>query len=164
MRKHIAALMMLLTLAIAPAALAGGKKEAKATVSFHMETEATDNPKMIFPQLANGKKRFFRRLPEFSNRDVASFSPFPSEFGGDDYGLVLQLKPQVFNRLAAITNASQGKWMISEVNGRVVDGVMIDKQVNDGRMVIWKGVTLNDIAILDKEFPRTGEEGKKKKK
>jgi hypothetical protein len=140
----------------------GGKKENKASVTFHIETEASDNPKMIFPQLTNGQKRFYRRTPDISLKDVVSFSPFPADFG--DYGIVLKLKGSASNRLAALTNMNQGRWMISQINGRVVDGVNIDKQVDDGRLVIWKGVTLEDIAVLDQELPRMGEEGKKKKK
>lgn len=152
----------MVVLALAPSLLASGKKEDKASISFHMETEATDNPKMIFPQKANGQQRFFRRMPEITTKDVVSFSPFPSEFAGD-YGVVFKLKGNASNRLAAITNANQGKWMLSQLNGRVVDGVMIDKQISDGLIVIWKGVTLADIAILDAELPRAGAEGKKKK-
>ena len=78
-------------LAICPTVFASGKKEVKASVTFHIETEATDNPKMIFPQLANGKQRFFRRLPEFATKDIFSFNPFPSEIGAD-YGIVIKLK------------------------------------------------------------------------
>jgi hypothetical protein len=162
MQSRIAAFIMLVVLAVTPAALAGGKKENKASVTFHIETEASDNPKMIFPQLTNGQKRFYRRTPDISLKDVVSFSPFPADFG--DYGIVLKLKGSASNRLAALTNMNQGRWMISQINGRVVDGVNIDKQVDDGRLVIWKGVTLEDIAVLDQELPRMGEEGKKKKK
>ena len=160
MHSRIAALMMVVVLALAPAAFAGGKKETKASVTFHIETEATDNPKMIFPQLANGKTRFFRRTPEISMKDMVSSSPFPSEFG--DYGLVINVKSNAANRWAALTNANQGRWIISQVNGHVVDGFMIDRQVDDGKLVIWKGVSLEDIAVLDKELPRIGQEGKKK--
>jgi hypothetical protein len=164
MKAHIAwFLLLMFSLGIPPAAMASGKKEAKASISFHMETESTDNPKMIFPQMANGQTRFFRRLPEFSNKDVVAFSPFPSEFPGD-YGILLKLKGNAANRLSALTNANQGRWMISQVNGRVIDGIMIDKQVDDGVLVVWKGVTLADIALLDEEIPRIGAEGKKKKK
>lgn len=152
---------MLAVLALAPLGLASGKKETKASVSFHMETEGTDNPKMIFPQLANGQTRYFRRMPEFATKDVEAFSPFPSEVGGD-YGIVLKLKGNGSNRLSAVTNANQGRWMISQVNGRVVDGIMVDKQIEDGMLVIWKGVTLADIAVLDEQLPRIGEEKKKK--
>lgn len=162
MHSRIAALTTMVVLALAPAGFAGGKKEPKVSVTFHMETEATDNPKMIFPQMANGERRFFRRLPEVGTKDIASFNPFPSDFGGDDYGVVFQLKGNAATRLAALTNANQGRWMIAQVNGRVVDGVMIDQQISDGKLVIWKGVTLADINLLDKEFVRTGAKEKKK--
>jgi hypothetical protein len=65
------------------------------------------------------------------------------------------------NRLAAVTAANQGRWLISQVNGRAVDGVIIDKQVSDGYIVIWKGVTLADVEILDKKLPRADEANKK---
>ena len=163
MKSRVAAFAMMAVLAVVPAAWGAGKKDSKAAVTFHMETEATDNPKMIFPQLANGETRYFRRMPEFRAKDIASFNPFPSEVDGS-YGIIIKLKGGVVNRLAAITNVNQGRWMISQINGRVVDGIMIDQQVNDGILVIWKGITLGDIALLDAELPRIGEEGKKKKK
>lgn len=162
MTSRVALFLAAALLALAPAVHASGKKEAKAAVSFHIETEASDNPKMIFPQLTNGEKRFFRRMPEVSTKDIISFSPFPAE-GGEDYGVMFKLKPNVKNRLAAITNINIGKWMVAQINGRVVDGILIDKQVDDGFIVVWKRVTLDDIAILDKQMPRIGQEGKKKK-
>ena len=161
MQSRIAALTMMVVLALAPGVFAGGKKEEKTAVTFHLETEATDNPKMIFPQLANGQTRYFRRLPEISLKDIAFFNPFPSTVG-EDYGLVFRLKPSAANRLAAITAANQGRWMIAQINGRVVDGVMIDQQITDGVIVIWKGVNLADIGLLDKELKRAGADPKKK--
>jgi hypothetical protein len=163
MNLRFAAITLMALLALAPAGFGSGKKEAKASVSFHMQTDANDNPKMIFPQLANGQTHYFRRMPEVGIKDVMSFSPFPSEIG-DGYGIVFKLKGNAGSRLAALTNANQGRWMIAQVNGRVVDGVMIDKQVDDGMIVIWKGVTLADIAAFDEELPRIGQEGQKKKK
>lgn len=153
---------MMVILALAPSVFAGGKKEEKCSVTFHMETEGTDNQKMIFPQLTNGQTRYFRRIPEFSLKDMVAFSPFPADVG-DDYGVAFRLKGNIANRLSAITNASQGRWMLSQMNGRIVGGVMIDKQVDDGVLVIWKGVTLADIALLDAELPRVGAKEKKKK-
>lgn len=163
MQSRIAAFLMIASLALTSAVQASGKKETKASVTFHMETEASDNPKMIFPQLTNGKERFFRRMPEFATKDIVLFSPFPSEFS-DDYGVIFKLKGNAANRLVAMSNVNQGRWMIAQINGRVLDGVLIDKQIDDGVLVIWKGVTLADLAVLDEAFPRAGEEGKKKKK
>ena len=160
MQSRLAILLLTLALALAPTAFPAGKKNNKARVSFHMETEGTDNPKMIFAQLVNGQTRYFRRMPEITTKDITAFSPFPSEIGGDDYGVVFKLKQTGANRLAIITNANQGRWMISQVNGRVVDAVLIDQQVSDGTLVVWKGVTLADTATLDKSLPRIGQTDK----
>jgi hypothetical protein len=163
MQPRLTVLLMMLVLALSPALFASGKKQTKAIVSFHMETESTDNPKMIFQQLANGKVRAFRRMPEVTTKDMQGFTPFPAEGGGDNYGMVFQLKDNAAKRLAAITNINQGRWMITQANGRIVDGVMIDKQVDDGRLVIWKGLTLADIGFFDESMPRIGQEKPKKK-
>ncbi len=162
MQTRLAALTMMAVMTLAPAAIAGGKKEHKSSVTFHMETAGTDNPKMIFPQMTNGQQRFYMRTQEIGSNDIESFVPFPSDREGE-YGLVITVKPTVVGRLAAVTNTNPGRWMLTMVNGRVVDGVMIDKQISDGKLIIWKGVTLQDITLLDHDFPRTGESGKKKK-
>ena len=164
MPPRLAALLTMLVFAFTPAALASGKAENKASLSLHVQAEATDNPKMIFAQLANGKTQYFRRMPEFTTKDVASFSPFPSDAGGDDYGIVFKLKDTAAKRLAAISNINQGRWMIAQVNGRVVDGVLIDKQIDDGLVVVWKGVALADVNVFDAALPRIGQVGKKKNK
>lgn len=163
MQSRVTAILTLLVLVFSPALSAMGKKAPKFTISFHMETDGNDNPKMIFSQLANGQKRFFRRMPEISTSDIVSFRPFPASIG-DDYGVLFKLNRNASNRLTGITTMNQGRWMIAEVNGRVLDGVLIDKPVNDGMLVIWKGVTLADIALFETTLPRTGEEDKKKAK
>jgi hypothetical protein len=162
MKFPVAALVMLLALALAPPLFAGGKKNDKASVTFHTETDATDNPKMIFAQVVGGQTRYFRRMPELSLKDMVSFNPFPSE-QAETFGLVFKLKSHAVNRFAAVTTANQGRWLISQVDGHAVDAILIDRQVNDGFIVIWKGVTLADVAILDAELPRTNPENKKKK-
>ena len=163
MRIRVTALALLVSLLPAAPLAASGKKEVKAFVSFHMETEPTDNPKMTFEQLTVGKTRTFRRVPEVSTKDIAAFVPFPSGDGGD-YGVLFILKDNAAKRLNAVTNMNQGRYMVSQLNGRIVDGVLISKPVEDGQMVIWKGVTLADIKLLDESFPRAGQDGKPKKK
>ena len=74
-------LTALTVLAMTPELSAGGKKGNKASVTFHLETEGTDNPKMIFPQMTNGQTRYFRRSPEITLLDMVSFSPFPADNG-----------------------------------------------------------------------------------
>lgn len=143
-------------------ASASGKKD-QTGISFHLETEAGGNPKMVFQQNLSGKERHFHRTPEISTRDILAFSPFPSEQEGT-YGVVLQLSQRGKNRLAATTIANPDRWLVAAVNGRMVDAVIIDKQVTDGMIVIWKGVTLPEIKAFDKVVPRLGEDPKTWKK
>lgn len=142
---------------------AGGKAEETPVVSFHLETDQAENPKMIFSIEIAGKTRHFRRLPEISTRDIAAFKPFPGDDGADTYGIVFQLKNPGARRLANITNANQGRMMLAMANGRAVDAVMIDKQVDDGFLVVWKGITEAEIQLYDKAAPRIGEDPKKRR-
>lgn len=164
MQPRLAALLMLVLSALMPATVfAGGKPSTAASLTFHMETDSNDNPKMVFAQMTNGKVRYFRRMPEVTTKDVKSFSPFPAE-GGNGYGIMFKLDEAAAKRFAAVTNANQGRWMIAQMNGRVVDAVFIDQTINDGIVVVWKDATLADIKIFDAALPRIGQEGKKKKK
>lgn len=137
-------------------AIAGGKKGAKSGISFHLQAERTDNPKMVFVQPTNGEQVPYRRNPEIMTKDLAAFDPFPSQ-DGEGYGAKLQLKPAARNRLAAITNANVNRWLLAMVNGRVVDAVIIDRQIDDGFLVIWKGIGKAEIDVLDSQIPRIGE-------
>lgn len=131
-----------------------------AQISFHLETDANDNPKMVFPHQLIGQQKFFRRMPEVSSKDFKAFNPFPSD-DQTSYGVLIQLKESAGKRFTAATTANQGKWMICQAFGRVVDGVIIDQPVNDHVIVVWKGLTLEEIRELDKVMPRVGEEKKK---
>lgn len=144
---------------IAGDAMAGGNKGKKVDISFHIETEASDNPKMIFPHEMMGKQRFFRRIPEISPNDYVAFSPFPSEDQAS-YGVMLRLKDNASRRLAAVTRTSSGKWLVCKAFGRIVDGVLIEDPVEDGVIVIWKGLTIEEIRQMDEALPRIGEKKK----
>lgn len=155
-------LILVFSAALLTPAAAGGKASKKASVSFHIQADAMENPKMIFAHEMNGKAMHFRRMPEVGTKDLVAYSPFPAE-GGGDFGAVFRLKRSAAGRLSAITNASQGQWLAAMVNGRIVDGVLIDKQIDDGVLVIWRGLNLDDIAAIDKTLQRIGEEGGDKK-
>lgn len=161
MSTRLAFLALSFLVVLAAPLHAGGSAKEVGTVSFHLETDATDNPKMIFPLDVSGRTHYFRRVPEISGKDVTAFSPFPSGVG-EDFGVALQLKPNASNRLAAIANANQGRWLAAAVNGRFVDGVIIDKPVNDGYIIIWKGISLAEVNQLDKVMPRIAPAKEKK--
>lgn len=136
----------------APAVRAGGDKNL-AQVSFHIETEAGDNPKVIFPYEFLGKERYFRKVPDITSSDFEAFDPFPSDDQAS-YGILIKLKGSAGRRLTNLTTANQGKYVVCQAFGRMVDGLMIDKPVTDGMMVIWKGLTLEEVRELDKLVPR----------
>lgn len=149
-------IIALLALCPGLTAHAGGKKGSKVGITFHMQTQETDNPKMIFPQITNGKQLYYSRSPEISTKDIAAFNPFPSQ-DGEGFGVLLQLKSSAKNRLAAVTNANINRWMVARVNGRIVDAVIVDKQISDGYLVIWKGIGAAEIDLFDSKVPRIGQ-------
>jgi hypothetical protein len=141
-------------------ASAGGKKSDKTAISFHLEADANENPKMVAPALVGGRERLFRRVPEIAMREIAAFAPFKAN-DGVSQGVMLQLKPNGARRLSAITNTNPDRYLLASVNGRNVDATLIDGQINDGILVIWSGVSVLDIEQFDKLLPRIGEEKKK---
>ncbi|BCU78975.1 hypothetical protein llg_36900 [Luteolibacter sp. LG18] len=144
-------------------AWAGGKAGEKASVTFHIEADRNDNPKLIFPEPVGGKERIFRRLPDVTLKDVKDFSPFQAS-DGTTYGVLITLKDNAATRLAALTATNPDRYLLAMVNGRAVDAVLIDKQVTDGKLVIWKGITALEIQECDKLVPRPGAKDKDKKK
>jgi hypothetical protein len=154
---HLLRVFTLLMLALsALPAFGGGKKQEMAGFAFHLETQPGENPNMVFTQFVSGQERVFRRIPEVSTPDVEAFNPFPSQ-DGQGFGVLLKLKKGPSNRLAGVTAANTGKWLIARVNGRIVDAVRIDQQITDGEMVIWKGISLAEVNSMDKKLPRIGQ-------
>lgn len=153
--RFLCLITLILIAASALPATAGGKKQQMAGFAFHIETEPGENPKMVFTQFVSGKQRVFRRVPEISTKDIQAFNPFPSQ-DGQGYGVLLKLKGGASNRLAGVTAANTGKWLLARVNGRIVDAVRVDRQITDGEMVIWKGLSLAEVNSMDKKLPRIG--------
>lgn len=138
---------------------AGGKKGENISISFHLEGDQEDNPKMIFAHEIGLKQRIFRRMPEISSRDLVAFSPFPAADQAS-YGALIRLNGAAASRLTAITQTSIGRWFVCRAFGKIIDGVMIDEPINDGVLVIWKGLSLEQIHLMDKDLKRIGEKSK----
>ena len=143
--------------------MAGSKKDERLVVQFNLQGAESDGPKMSVPQEVAGSRIFFRLSPEISTTDIESFRPFPAD-DGYSYGVLLKLNRTGAQRLAATTNANQGKLMMARINGRPLDVVRIDQTVSDGLLVIWQGVTVSEISMADKLMPRIGQTAKEWKK
>jgi len=81
-------------------------------------------------------------MPDFVTKDFESFRPFPAD-DQKTYGLMLRLHSTSAKRLQHFTTERQGLYMLSLLNGKVSEPLIIDKP---------------DIRSLDIEMPRTGED------
>ena len=148
-----------LALLPAPAPAGGRKDEPTITVSFHLQTTPDPSRQRTFTQPTAGEQVVYRRVPEIATRDIVAFSPFPGD-DGQTYGVVFQLNEPATRRLSSISAANQGRYLLAIVNGQVRDAVIIDRPVNDGLIVIWRWVTLQEIRLADSLLPRIGEDPK----
>lgn len=148
---HVRLGLILLAMTLLPqVAPAAGSKKGKASVSFHLQAEAIDAPKMIYPGEVNGQRVPFRRMPEFGTKDFASYKAIPSKERAGTYDLVLKLKPNAAQKLQLITNAQRGRFIAPQINGKPGEAMLIDEQVNDGVLVIWGTATAADLEVLAK--------------
>ena len=160
-------LLLLAFIISSHAALANGKKIPPALISFHLEGIAAEAPKFAQPAITLAGKGYFRIVPEISNKDIIAFSPFPSPDEPNSYGIVFQIKPVAGKRLERVSTINQGKLLLAKVNGEPHDVVRIDRPITDSKLVIWRGLTLEQIRLYDHIVPRIGEtkeEWKKKVK
>jgi hypothetical protein len=155
--KH---LVILVAIFAPTLALASGKKTPPAAITFHMEGTAAEAPKFARKVRTLAGEKYFRKVPEVSTRDIVAFSPFPADDKAT-YGIVFQLNKQASRRLFAATSNNRGKLLLALVNGQAMGVVRIDKPVNDGILVIWSGVTQQEIRKYDMLAPRIGEDQKK---
>ena len=121
-----------------------------------MEGSSAEAPKFARKIRTVVGDRYFRKVPEISTRDIVAFSPFPAD-DKRTYGLVFKLNKQAARRLFASTTNNRGKLLLALVNGQALGVVRIDKPVNDGILVIWNGVTTQEIQKYDLLAPRIGE-------
>ena len=127
--------------------------EPKYKLSVHVEGASEDNPRELIPLPLGGRKFLFKRVPEFSQRQISAFEPFPAD-DGQGNGLLLQLDVSGRNALEAATRTRQGELVLTVVNGVPVDIVQTDRPVADGRFTIWRGVSDETIIEMDKKLPR----------
>ncbi len=141
-----------------PAASGMGKRPEKNRLTFHLEGDVSDGPKMVFPLQMGNKKRFFKKSPITFTKEITSLKHFRSEDG--NYGATFTFNKAASSRIAALTTQNQGEWLVAMLNGRPVDGVYIDQPINDGRLVIWQGIKQVEIIRFEYAFPLTGESNK----
>ena len=136
-----------------------GSRKSKMLVSFHVEAEQAEaeidpQGKFILPlTLGNPPTTYyFQKVPELTNRQVEGFYAFPSRTGSG-FGAAFKLDPQGRNRLESITAQNSGKRLLTTVNTRPVNFVIIDRAISHGYIVVWSGLTAEDIVVFRESIP-----------
>lgn len=135
---------------LCPLLLSMGKKE-DFVISFHSQGSSTDMPKTVFPMELDGRSLLFKTLPEISHNNISAFHPFPAATGG--YGVTLQLDFRGRNNLELLTRTKPGEYLLTLINGKPVDYVVMDQIVTNGMITIWQGVPDSVIKALEKKYP-----------
>jgi hypothetical protein len=150
---------VVLSLLLIPAAFASGKKTEAMSVTFHLQSDASEGRKLVFPQMTAGQEVYYRISPAFSTKDIVAFVPFPAD-DQISYGVMLQLSKGAAQRLSSISSDNRGSYILAVVNGNVRDAVLIDRTVNDGMLVIWQRITAQEVRLADSMMPRIGQSAK----
>ncbi|WP_395718326.1 hypothetical protein [Prosthecobacter sp.] len=128
-------------------------RENKVLITCHVQTNAIEHPAEIMRLPIGGQEITFKKVPEFSQRSIAAFQPFPAD-DGQGNGLLLQLDAKGKNYLEAASRLNQGMVILTMINAVPVDMVELDQPITDGRFTIWRGVSDETIKELDKFYPR----------
>lgn len=149
-------LLTSLAFAIAtPGSFAMGKRPQENRLTFHIQGDESDGPKMVFPLQMGNQKRFFTKSPLTFTKEIVSLKHFITEDG--TYGAAFAFDKAAAGRIAALTTSNQDKWLVAMLNGRAVDAVFIDRPVNDGKLVVWRGIQQVEIIRFEYAMPITGE-------
>ncbi|MFC4995579.1 hypothetical protein [Rubritalea tangerina] len=139
---------------------AGGKKPAPISITFHTEATNLESKKLSFEIDTPKGKRYMSKTPFIMTSDIAAYHATPSEQDPEFYKVSFQLKRAGASRLRAVSGQYAGKWIMCAINGRVVDMLYIDRQV-DGRVItVWRGVDQTMLSALNQLVPRMGESEK----
>lgn len=146
-----AALVLVFALSSCDSLASFGKP--KYRISMHVQGESNDHPKEIIQFPFQGQQLIFKKVSEFGQNAIAAFEPFPSDDGAGN-GLLLKLDAHGRNMLENATRLHQGELMLTVVNGTPVDIIQLDTPITDGRFTIWRGVSDETVAQMEKRLPR----------
>ena len=146
-------LLLPLMIALAsPALLLGMSKKPGCVITFHTLAAPNDPPKTMFPFDLNGKRIYFKIVPEFSQENISAYKAFPAE-NGNGKGMAIQLDFRGKAALELITREHKDEYLLAMINAKPVDFVVMDEPVMDGMVTIWQGVTDDTIKEIAKKHP-----------
>ena len=155
-------IFFILLAAFAPivSSFANGKKQSAVTITFHTEATNLESKKLTYEIDTPKGKRFMNKTPFITTSDIVAYNAFSSPHNPDMYGVSFQLNRAGSSRLKMTSGQYSGKWIMCTINGKVVDMLYIDRQI-DGRVItIWRGVDQTMLNACNHLAPRIGESKK----
>ncbi|OYW74806.1 MAG: hypothetical protein B7Z37_16250 [Verrucomicrobia bacterium 12-59-8] len=128
-------------------------RENKLLITAHVQADQLEHRSELMPLTIAGEKMTFKKVPEFSQRSISGFEPFPAA-NNDGYGVVLQLDTKGRNALDLASRQYHGMAIMTMVNALPIDMVEFDKPITDGRFIIWRGLSKQTVDEMDKFYPR----------
>lgn len=148
MNKPLRLLPVLLALLL----VAAGKKEPEFSVRFYTETTTAGDDNLTVPVVVGNppRKTFISRIANISENDIVGIYPFVT--ADNQFGCVFVLDTHGQTMLDTISVEKRGTALIALVNGRQVVDMLIDRRIPDGIVVIPRGLTVDELAMLKKHF------------
>jgi hypothetical protein len=145
----------------------GMAKKPTVTVRFHIEANARDGEPFATPVKFRNPPRegFIERVPTLSERDIHAIFPVPAADGS--FGCAFQFNKHGTFSLQTLSTQQRGRslmvFVATKAGMHQVIDMIIDQPVKDGIIYVPTGLTAQEIAMLEKQFPRMGEQKGKKR-
>ncbi|MEI7865397.1 MAG: hypothetical protein WCI38_08500 [Chthoniobacterales bacterium] len=152
-----------LALVVAALFCAAGAKKPVIDLRIHGQGSESEAPSFAIPAtLLNGRQVFLQRMALITQSEVEAIYPFTAADGSQ--GIYLKLGAHGSRLLQQHTTTKKGEMLVAMLNGRMVSNLLIDRPIEDGIVCIPRGLSPDDIALMETVFPVVGQEDKKKKR
>jgi len=147
-------LLLLLVAASSGSSFGAGQQSGRHLITMHLEGDETETTKFVTPVKLGTEHRqyFFRKIPEFTDRDIQWFYPFTAP-DGVSYGAAFKLRQSAANRLRDVTLVNHGKLFALRCSDAMLQAVVIDRPIDDGVVVVWQGLQQRHLKEFRKRFP-----------
>ena len=131
-----------------------GNKSDPFLISIHEEATIDEVPKFAHPVKlgADAKQYYFKKVASFTDNDIAYYYPFISQ-DGQTFGVALKMKGRGTEGLKALSLTQPGKLLGIRFSPETFSAIYIDRPVDHGTIVIWSGLSKDQIKKLGKKFP-----------
>lgn len=133
--------------------LALGNRPPSIRISAHIEGDEVETERFVVEMDTPRGKRWFRRVPEFTQNQIQDFRVFETETGS---AVALLLDEEGKRRLRdlSIVKQGSGEYLVLTVNGRAQEFLRINAAIEDGIVIFWSGFSAEELEDLARQVRR----------